>query len=88
MDGVAHVHLGKTGEWVFYLLRMKPPEGGYSAVADIRLNGLQECKLVLAAPLMTQPEGDEALKRKCIDWIERREAEADAASQSAESEAG
>ncbi|MFV0676156.1 hypothetical protein [Variovorax sp. tm] len=75
MDGIEHVHHGQTGAWIFHIFRMKAPEGGYSGVADIRRNGLQECKLVLTAPHLTQAEGDEALKRKCVAWIEKAEAE-------------
>lgn len=75
MDGIEHVHHGQTGAWIFHILRMKAPEGGYSAVADSRRNGMQECKLVLTAPHLTQAEGDEVLKRKCVAWIEKAEAE-------------
>ena len=75
MDGVEHVHPGKLGTWTFYIVSTSTPEGGYSAVAEIRFGRSQKCKLVLTAPHLNQEEGDEALRRKCIEWIEKTESE-------------
>ena len=82
----AHMHAGKTGDWSFTISRSSVSEGGYSGSADISIEGRHCCKLVLSGPDLSLERGDEMLKRKCIDWIERREAEADDVSRSNERE--
>lgn len=84
--GAANIHAGKAGDWSFTISRSKALGGGYSGAADISFKGQFRCKLVLSGPEISEQIGDEMLKRKCIDWIERREAEADDVGRSPERE--
>jgi len=82
----AHIRAGKTGDWSFTISQSKLTEGGYSGTADVSFEGRHRCKLVLSGPDLSLDRGEEMLKRKCINWIERREAEADDVSRSNERE--
>ena len=73
MDGVTHLHAGKAGSWVISIIRTRPPEGGYSAAAELGFKGRHMCKLVLSSPDFSIELGDEMLTRKCVEWIERYE---------------
>ncbi|RTD83256.1 hypothetical protein EJO68_34220 [Variovorax atrisoli] len=84
--GAANFHAGKTGDWSIIISRSRASEGGYSGTADISFNGRHRCKLLLSGPDLSEQIGDELLKQKCIDWIERQEAEIDVVSRSAERE--
>jgi len=84
--GAVHIHAGKTGDWSFTISQSGVKEGSYSGTADISFEGRHRCKLVLSGPDLSLQLGDDKLKRKCIDWIERREAEADDVSRSNERE--
>lgn len=76
MDGEAFAYDGISGQWICTLSFSKAPEGAFCAAADIAFRGEPRCKLVLSAPQVDRSEGIEALKRKCIEWIDKAEAEA------------
>jgi hypothetical protein len=86
MDGVMHIHTGKTGVWTISILQEKVDHGGYSASAEINLKGQCRCKLVLAAPELSAQAGQEKLKQRCIDSINKEEAKGRDLSHSSEAE--
>uniref|UniRef100_UPI00403987AB hypothetical protein n=1 Tax=Variovorax sp. BK018 TaxID=3450241 RepID=UPI00403987AB len=81
-----YIHTGKTGVWSISILKTKVADGDYSATAEINLDGQFRCKLVLAAPELSAQAGQEKLKQKCIDWINKDEAEGRDLSHSSEAE--
>ncbi|WP_418132155.1 hypothetical protein ABL849_33430 (plasmid) [Variovorax sp. 375MFSha3.1] len=76
MEGETFAYDGISGQWLCSLSFSKGPEGTFCAVADIAFCGEPRCKLVLSAPHVDHGEGIEALKRKCIEWIDKAEDEA------------
>ncbi|MFV0677880.1 hypothetical protein [Variovorax sp. tm] len=75
MDGNYFTHDGKVGLWAYTVYLIKSEDDAFCAVADVALEGQHRCKLVLSRPRTTRAAGVEALKRKCIEWIEKAEAE-------------
>jgi len=73
MGRYEHVPAGKTGDWAFSISHTAAPEGGYSGAADVSFQGKHQCKLVLSSPCLSRQEGDEVLRKRCVDWIEQRE---------------
>ena len=86
MEGDMYIHTGNTGVWSISILKTKVADGDYSATAEISLKGRCRCKLVLTAPELSAQAGDDKLKQKCIDWINKEEAEGRDLSHSSEAE--
>ena len=67
------IHEGRTGPWVCTISLLKSDEGNFSGAGEVVFQGRLRCKLVLCRPGLTNEEGFEILKRKCIAWIEEAE---------------
>ena len=61
---------GRLGRWSYAIDEMRGADGAFVGAADIRLQDVPRCKLILIQPNTKQGVGLTLLQTKCEKWIE------------------
>lgn len=79
MDGDTFIYEGRSGPWICTIYLQTSADGNFSAVADIVFRGQHRCKLVMCQPRIASEADIDILRRRCVDWIDKAELEAEPA---------